>query len=170
MALPASREEWTGATLAELVDYILVTHHRYTWAELEFLDGLIAEAIESGDSVPLLEPLQRIFRHLRGKIECHLANEESRFFPAVIRLESHNYTGAVEAILDALEEEQGQVTLGFDRLRDITNQYTPPGDAGEAVGEIFRRLRALEEDLKIHAELETRILFPRAAQLEPRLR
>jgi len=51
-------------------------------------------------------------------------------------------------------------------IRELTNGYDVPPDAGAAYAETMRDLHEFERDLRRHVHLENNVLFPRAKDLE----
>jgi regulator of cell morphogenesis and NO signaling len=55
------------------------------------------------------------------------------------------------------------------RMRELTNDYTPPLDACNTYRAVFDSLRELELDMHRHVHKENSILFPKAVKLEQKL-
>ena len=51
-------------------------------------------------------------------------------------------------------------------MREASSGYTPQDETREAFTPLYDALRELEEDLVVHMDLETNILFSRGATLE----
>jgi len=55
------------------------------------------------------------------------------------------------------------------RMRMITNNYTPPGNACISHKVTFAKLNEFDKDLVQHIHLESNILFPKAIEMEQEL-
>ena len=53
----------------------------------------------------------------------------------------------------------------FERLAELTNNYTPPADGCNTYKVTFSMLKEFEEDLHLHIHLENNILFPKTINL-----
>jgi len=52
------------------------------------------------------------------------------------------------------------------RIRELSHDFTPPGDACPSFIGLYRGLEDFERDLHHHVHLENNILFPRAIAME----
>jgi len=57
----------------------------------------------------------------------------------------------------------------FDKLRTITNNYHLPPNAGNAFKALYDGLKDIETNISEHINLENKILFPMAIELELQL-
>jgi regulator of cell morphogenesis and NO signaling len=169
--------DWMSATLAELIDHIVRTHHDYLKAELPRLDAMLAKVLAAhgerhGDS---LVPLSHTFAALRAELESHLWKEERVLFPIVCNLEAARaaggqapaaHCGSVNNPIRVMEHEHDSAGRALETMRRLTGNYTLPEGACNTYRALFSGLEELEADLHRHIHLENNILFPRAAQLE----
>ena len=51
-------------------------------------------------------------------------------------------------------------------IRQLSNEFTPPAEAGISFRTLYSRVEELEQDLHQHIHLENNILFPRAIEVE----
>ncbi|MBK6911489.1 MAG: hemerythrin domain-containing protein [bacterium] len=61
-----------------------------------------------------------------------------------------------------MEAEHATVGAELEKLRGLTNNYTPPEGACNTYRGLFAGLEELERDLHWHIHKENNILFPRA--------
>jgi regulator of cell morphogenesis and NO signaling len=54
----------------------------------------------------------------------------------------------------------------LDRMRQLTDGFTPARETSGAVHACYRELRAFDADLQQHVRLENELLFPCALELE----
>jgi regulator of cell morphogenesis and NO signaling len=61
-----------------------------------------------------------------------------------------------------MEREHESHDEHHERLRELTNGFTPPPDAANPVKQLYADLATLEADLRQHIYLENNVLFSRA--------
>ena len=54
----------------------------------------------------------------------------------------------------------------MQKMLVLTGNYTGPAEATNVFDSLFRRIEALELDMRLHVHLEDHILFPRVGVLE----
>src|SRR5208337_744351 len=86
-AAPAEKD-WRTATLAELAQHIVDTHHAFTQAEIARLTGLIAKVVAAhGQSHPELSRVEMTFAGLAEELREHMRKEENLLFPYIAQME-----------------------------------------------------------------------------------
>ena len=166
----------TGQSLRDLVGYILEKHHSYMRSELPFLEERIAKMCANhGDVRPELFSIQQYLQDLRDDIGAHLEKEEQILFPYIAGLEDAVAIGApaphacfpsIQFPIRVMLHEHDAAESLLSNLREVTANYSTPPGFCENGAEFYRRLAALESDLKEHIRLENEDLFPRAVRLE----
>lgn len=164
-ALKDKQVDWREAPYGELVDYIVNTHHAYTFKTLPELSQLVTTILRvHGTAHPELKKLHRLYHSLRLELEEHLISEEEEVFPLIKQYaENHSreaLSKAVEAI-DRLESEHEQAGDILKEMRQITAEYSLPSDACGTFDRTYALLQELEADLFQHIHLENNILHPR---------
>ncbi len=158
--------DWTKATLRDLTDHIVGTHHvflRQALPELEFKVRKIADV--HGEHHPELLQVRDTFLTLRKEIEAHMEKEEDVVFPAVKAAEAKKKAGDVKAAMKELEDEHEIVGDALHRIRALTKSYAVPPDACPTYRAALKGLSALEMDTHHHVHKENNILLPRARRL-----
>lgn len=163
-----------------LTDYILNVHHHYLKKALpeikeqtnKFLD-------EHRQKFPELEELESIINRLLKEIPPHMTREEEIFFPYIKQIHhayKHRESYArllIRTLRKPIEEvmlKEHEITgTNLQRLRTITNNYTPPIKACITHKVTFANLKELDYDLVQHIHLESNILFPKAIEMEKEL-
>ena len=74
--------------------------------------------------------------------------------------------GTVQYPLQSLRHEHGEDLALIERIRDITNRFTPPSDACPRYRIFYNMLADFTSELREHIELENDVLFPRAIEAE----
>lgn len=174
-AEPAADDaDWNDASLADLADHIVDTHHRFLDSELPRVTGLIEKVCRAhGKKHPDLAKVQETFQQLREHLEFHMTKEENILFPAIRRLEAgdrpvHFPFGSVNNPIRMMEHEHDDAGNLLRILRELTSGYRPPQDACPTYRVMLESLERIERDLHLHIHKENNILFPRAAACERR--
>ena len=170
-----SGESWNEASLTDLADHIVVTHHKFLATELPRISGLVEKVFNAhGEKRPELRDVLGTFTAMRSELESHMLKEENVLFPAIRLLESENVLqsfpfGSVRNPIAMMEHEHDDAGNGLRRLRELTGDFTPPDGACPTYRVMLDSLKNLEQDLHLHIHKENNILFPRAQQLEQSL-
>jgi regulator of cell morphogenesis and NO signaling len=69
-----------------------------------------------------------------------------------------------------MEEEHDRAGELMKRIRQLSDNFSPPEGACNTYRVTFAKLNEFEEDLHQHVHLENNILFPRAMAMEAKLR
>ena len=172
--------DWGRATVTELADHILATHHAFTRSQITRIDGLLARVQRAHAAAhgALLEQVREIFDALRAELESHLAKEEQVLFPAIQAIDGYLagrnarpaiHCGRVAYPIRQMEAEHDSAGAALARLRALTGGYQAPADACATFQALYEALPALEADLHEHIHLENNILFPRSVGQEERM-
>jgi regulator of cell morphogenesis and NO signaling len=171
-ARSAGTDEWFPASMADLVDFIVATHHAYLRHELPRLSALAAKVAGAhGARHPELREVRRVLAELRDELEAHMDEEELIVFPRIKRLQAERgrgplAPGAVSGLIRAMEREHEDAGSALARLRALTDGYAPPPDACDAYRALLGGLAGLEADMHAHVHRENNILFPAAIAAE----
>lgn len=165
-------EQWDDSTLSELIDNIESTHHDYLKKELPRLFNLTEKVARvHGERAPEMVELAQVFRQLKDEIEQHTMKEEMVLFPYIRQLESKKSPsappfGTVANPIRCMESEHDDAGQALFKMRELTNEYSPPDDACGSWKALLGGLAHLDKDLRIHIHKENSILFPKALLLE----
>ncbi len=165
-----------SGSLAELIDHIVKTHHRYTRDEIVRLQALLDKvSSKHGENHRELRAIQARFAGLAQELKLHLMKEENVLFPYVIRMEESVLQddailpppfGTVQNPIRMMVQEHDGAGDALRELRKLSGGYTPPEDACTSFRVLYKSLDAFEQDLHQHIHLENNILFPRALEME----
>jgi regulator of cell morphogenesis and NO signaling len=170
----AQTRDWSSRTLAELIDYIVKTHHGYLYSEMPRLGAMLAKVVHiHGDKHPeSLYPLGKVYDRLRREMEEHMWKEENVLFPLIKQLEQARagsggaFPGMpVGGPIRMMELEHESAGSALRQMSELTGGYTPPADGCNTYRATLDGLREVEADLHQHVHLENNILFPRALSL-----
>lgn len=172
------RSNWMQAPLRQLIEHMVKTHHAYLRTELPRLSALAEKvARRHGDKQLHLFALQDVLAQLSSELAQHLAKEQNVLFPYIVKVEDaisagrhapHAGFGTVANPIADLAGEHDNTCEVLAALGRLSDNYTPPGDAGQTYRAFYKGLKDLEQNVHQHIHLESNILFPRAIELEAR--
>jgi regulator of cell morphogenesis and NO signaling len=167
--------DWSKASLTALADHIEQTHHAYLKSELPRLEYLVNKvANRHGSHAPNLVELAGVFAAFKSELESHMQKEEVILFPICRQLDGATapqrfHCGSVENPVAVMVREHDDAGDALKRMRELTNNYTPPIDACSTYRALFDSLRELEHDMHRHVHKENSILFPKVIEREQKL-
>jgi len=173
--------DWSKASLAELIGHIVSKHHAYLNNELPVIEQRMAKVLgkHGANHSDFLPQLAELFAALKAELEIHLRKEELILFPAIEELEAAAEEGrrampvpfgTVKNPIRMMEHEHDGAGAALRSARELTRGYAPPEDACPTFRALYHEMEALERDLHAHIHLENNILFPRASELEAKVR
>ena len=167
---PSLEENPAQLPPAELAAYIVEKHHAYLWAELPRLYAMAARVAQvHGGHTPSLVELFDVFTALQEELASHMMKEEQILFPAVTMLSrGERATMPLDGPIDCMVHEHEEAGNLLAKIRQLTNDFHPPGDACNTYRALFSGLHELEDDLHRHIHLENAVLFPMAQALASR--
>lgn len=155
-------------SLSELCDHIEQAHHDYLREELPRLDFMTRKvAAVHGEHEPRLLEVRRVFESFSAEMTAHTKEEDTVVFPSIRRLKSANGDKAVgaaslKASFHKLESEHDRAGAALVRLKELTENYTPPDWACNTFRALYDGLEKLEKNTHQHVHKENNVLFPRA--------
>lgn len=161
--------------LTELADYVTDKHHTYVRESAEFIDPLLDKVIRvHGDNHPELNEVGDLFYASVNELQSHMKKEENILFPLIKALEAGKIKeldpqASVKYPIEMMEAEHTEEGNRFERIRELTNDYTPPADACNTYKLTYYKLKEFNDDLEQHIHLENNILFPKSIKMEAEL-
>ncbi len=171
----AEERDWSQATLTELCEHIVQTHHEYLKNELPPISDLARKVMEAhAEHHPEWNAVRETYENLRFELQLHMQKEEHVLFPAIMQMEQANAPlrfpfGTVANPIRVMEDEHDNAAAALEELRQLTGNYTPAEDACPTTRALLHALETLEKDLHLHIHKENNILHPRAIALEEQL-
>jgi len=152
--------QWNERPLVDLIAHILSTYHVPLKEELPRLSAMLDKVVRvHGHYDPeRLAELQQTFKMLNDELTGHMAKEEQILFPMIMAGRGAD----AGAPISVMEHEHENAGAALERIRTLTDDYTPPEFACNTWRATWDGLRQLEEALHLHIHLENNILFPRA--------
>jgi regulator of cell morphogenesis and NO signaling len=167
-------------SLARLIQHIVRTYHQSVRQELPRLAEMATKvAAKRGDRAPELATVAALIEKLRGEMQSHIEKEEQVLFPFISQMDqesivayppAHACFRSVTHPIFMMEQEHESADHIVVELIRLTNHFEPPAWACPTHIALFSALREFETELRQHVHLENDVLFPRAIQLEARLK
>ncbi|HVT85024.1 MAG TPA: iron-sulfur cluster repair di-iron protein [Chitinophagaceae bacterium] len=179
--LPASRPlPYNDWSLDFLADYIVNTHHSYVVKTLPDIKAYAEKVMQvHGSRHPELIPIRQLVEEIYSELMAHMMKEERVLFPYIKGLVAAtngkqplqaSHFGTVQNPINMMEMEHEAVSENLNRIRQLSNNYTLPEDACASYSLLYRLLDEFEQDLILHVHLENNILFPKALEIEKKLK
>jgi regulator of cell morphogenesis and NO signaling len=178
--LPDEQPNFPTLTPGELIDHIVHTHHVFTKTEIGRLRALLDKVCGvHGQNHPELKGLRSLFETLAAELEPHMMKEERVLFPYVVGMEEAIQQerpigvppfGTVANPVRMMMLEHDNAGELLREMRQLTSNYVVPADGCISYQTLYQALDAFEKDLHQHIHLENNILFPRAVEMERRLK
>nr|WP_235363912.1 MULTISPECIES: iron-sulfur cluster repair di-iron protein [Shewanella] len=170
MALGIEGEKQQGLDqlpLSELLDYIEATHHSFVREKAPLLIEYSQKMVRAhGEHYDEIKPFAGWIRALIEDLMPHLMKEEQILFPAIRAMANGEQVngcfGHIGNPINAMEHEHDQASEIIERLRTLTNDFTPPAHACTTWRICYATLEEFVADLHQHIHVENNILFPKA--------
>jgi regulator of cell morphogenesis and NO signaling len=166
--------DFNQMTLAQLADYIVLTHHAYVKKEMPLIFAYLQKvASKHGDKHPGMLKAFNAFVELKDDMTDHMDKEEVILFPRIKMIEQYGTENGevqinrsyIESPISMMEQEHENAGDILVQIRELTNNYNLPADACTTYRLSFAALQAFESDLHQHIHLENNVLFPKAVKL-----
>jgi regulator of cell morphogenesis and NO signaling len=178
-AMPASDGralvDAASMSLTELVDHIVKTHHAYLREELPRLNMLTERVVSAhGGDDPRLLDVRETFLAMADELTRHMMKEEQILFPMICEVERSEgcptfHCGSIANPIRQMGLEHQDAGAALERMRELTDEYTPPTWACNTYRAMLSELGHLEQDMHQHVHKEDNVLYPRALQREAEL-
>jgi regulator of cell morphogenesis and NO signaling len=163
-----------------LIDYIVNNHHSYVLTSLPTIEHHLQKVIAAhGEKNPNLAEIDTVFSLLKAELIEHMMKEERMLFPYIKKL---NFCyknsieipaapfGALSNPVRVMEDEHAAAGEMMAQINKLTGGYLIPEKACGTYKLLYNELKDFETDLHMHVHLENYILFPKAVELEEKLK
>ena len=133
----------------------------------------------SGLSEKEVRLVTNFFNDYKKDFMVHLSQEEEEVLPYVLELEKQSARETPDSdfirklqsySISEFEKEHERLEISLKHLSEFIIKYLPPFDDQHLCHEVLNDLAALMKDLVDHADVEDKVLIPRVAELEGKLR
>lgn len=159
-------------SLKQLADAVVKEHHEPTRQCIEITKRLLRRAAQENLDSARTNKIGMAFQSLAMTMLMHMEKEEESLFPMFQRMEegfnTQKYSGGIEGAIRVMEREHKELDFHFERIRRITKNFEVTEETTPVVNGLYKILKSLESDLKIHSEKEECELFPAAVAREKR--
>ncbi len=181
-SIPANEQtqDWQQTSLTALFTYIVDNHHVFTRKELTRLEALINKVCSvHGQNHPELLKLRRLFKTIHEDLLPHMLKEEEVLFPYIEQLEKailntqsveRPFFGTVQNPVRMMMFEHETVGEILGEMRQVTGNYRVPPEGCISYKTLYQAMQDFEYDLHQHIHLENNLLFPRAIEIESKLK
>ncbi len=179
-AIGRSAEDHNSWPLDLLVDLIEKRHHTYVEKAITDLKPFLSKLVKvHGSKHPELVEIEELFLESAGDLTQHMKKEELILFPFVRKMVAAEkedrsvpapHFGTIQSPVSMMMEEHENEGVRFRRISELSADFTPPEDGCNTYKATYALLKEFEEDLHRHIHLENNILFPRAVELEKKLK
>jgi len=174
-ATPEGGPNVAEMSLSDLADHIEATHHAYLRAESPRLTKMAQRVAKvHGEMDDRLQALSETFDAFVAEVDSHMAKEEDVLFPAIRLIDGAERMpslpfGRVANPIHCMEAEHDEAGAALERMRTLTDGFTPPDWACNTYRALLDGLHELELDMHQHVHKENNVLFPRAMEREEAL-
>jgi len=163
-----SSVDWDAMSIEEIVKYIVDKYHVYARQEIPRINQLLDKLnTKHGKRYAYIAELQTVFEKMKDDLLEHMEEEETVVFPLIIRLsiDEKCTPGEINNHFGSLEEDHLETGAALEKIKRLTNDYTPPSDACMTHIVMLDSLKRLERNLHEHIHKENHILFPRSTKM-----
>jgi regulator of cell morphogenesis and NO signaling len=171
---------WDHEPMSAIITFIVDTHHRYTREALAMLTSVAMKVRQvHGANHGELQLVEKLVQEMSDDLIPHMLKEEQVLFPYINAMEDASRVGKEPPVpffgtarnpirMMMLEHEVvGEKLL---EIRTLTANFTLPPEACTSYRTLFTKLEEIEQDLHRHIHVENNILFPKAIDLEEKVR
>lgn len=162
--------------LAFMIDYIINVYHSYTRHNLPRLEtSLISFFDGHRKKYPETEEIIAIIQQVSSVIATEMKQEEEIIFPYIKQLEfidQHNepygplFVKTLSKPIHKLDKNNSSLQDLLARLKQNTNQFSPPETACTRMGVLYNQLHETHDNIMQHKHMENSLLFPAASRIE----
>lgn len=160
-----SFRELDKCPLEIVIEYLKHSHHIFIKDKLPYIAGLISK-------YPAQEDMKLIFPEFVEEFISHIYEEEDtlfRYISRLIKIEQCAYLNPLQGLwefrelsLEKIHEEHREE----DEMAGIRNLLEECSDSSMHWQVISKEIKAFDREMWYHAEIENKILFPKAIALE----
>jgi len=154
--------------LDALIDHIVQNFHQYIRHRAPIIQQFAEKVARVyGHAHPETVELRELWQEWNAHLIHHLEEEEKLAFPFIKDALKAKFIDASQllkdwqAIFRRMTDQHLQEGSYLERMRQLTDQYSPPDYACRTFRVLYQSLAEFEEQLLAHVHLENNVLFPR---------
>jgi len=162
---PQEIVDWSQRPLADLTEYLSADHKDLALLRIPRLREIVELEIAAHPHVPRLRRIRLLLGDLASMLTAHMAHEERDLFPWIASAE----TPGVRVIRfgQRVLREHVEHRMVCERLRTMCELSAR---LQLQDGDLFREMQEFSRPIHMHIHLENNVLYPRAIEVENRLR
>lgn len=147
---------WETAPFGATVDHILQRYHNVHRAQFEELVPLAQKVAQvHADTFPA--EIAGLLAYMQNELLMHMMKEERMLFPMINQGVGRGAAMPISVMMHEHEEHDRAIA----RLKELTDNFQPPGRACGSWTRLYALAKEMVEDLNDHIHLENDILFAR---------
>ncbi|MFT5618805.1 MAG: regulator of cell morphogenesis and NO signaling [Arenicella sp.] len=162
-----------------VIDYLKDGHSKFIRQQLPYMADLIANiSPQFFDNEGLAKDLKFVFPIFAEDFIHHIYEEEATFFKYVARLHDASkgkgnwgrlFFEMLRNSISSYAEHHSEEDDEMAGIRQLTNNYQITESTSVYTKVIYQELQQFERDLKLHAEIENKVLVSKARSLEKKV-
>jgi iron-sulfur cluster repair protein YtfE (RIC family) len=178
--VPAADTDWLAMPLYWLADYLTAGHRDFLLHDLgDIGHHLDIHTIADSEESESLRAIHKAFQAFSRELQSHVDEEEGVLFPKILRYEAclrdgrvhpEFHRGSIQSYMAIrLDQEEKRLEAAGLLLADRIRAHARAHADSVTASELLALLDRLREKLADHRELENRVLFPSAREMERNL-
>ena len=167
-------------SLSTVVNYLASTHAYYSDIALPGVEEKILRLLDQSSlSEKEIALVKGFFNDYKKDFMVHISEEEQHILPYILELEKqseleHPDPEFIRKLssysIREFEKGHDRLETSLKHLSTLIIKYLPPFDDLQLCHQVLNDLSALVKDLIDHADMEDKVLVPRVAELEQKIR
>lgn len=157
--------DWSQRPLPDLTEYLAADHKDLALRRIPRMREIVEREIAMHPHVPRLRRIRTLLTDLSSMLTTHMAHEERDLFPWIASAERQGVR--VIRFGQRVLREHVEHRVVCERLRTMMELSARLQLQN---GDLFRELQDFSRPIHLHIHLENNVLYPRAIEVENRLR
>lgn len=178
--VPAADTDWLAMPMYWLADFLTSGHRDFLLQDVSDIGHLLdIHTIADSEESDGLRDIHKAFQEFTRELQAHVDEEESYLFPKILRYEAclrdsrvhpEFHRGSIQSYMAIrLDQEEKRLYRACDILTAKIRAHAAAHVESFTAGELLNLLGRMREKLNDHGDLEARILFPTAREMEKNL-
>lgn len=178
--VPAPDTDWMAVPMYWLADYLTESHRNFLLQDVNEIGHLLdIHTIADSEESDGLRDIHKAFQAFTKALQTHVDEEESILFPKILRYEAclrdnrvhpEFHRGSIQSYMAIrLDQEEKRLCQACDLLTGKIRRHAETHSGSFTAGELLAMLGRMREKLDDHGDLEAKVLFPTAREMEKSL-